>query len=405
MIERAGIDQIKELARFFPAIALVGARQTGKTTLVQALFPDYSYVSLDVPSQAALAEHDPDAFFALHPAPIIIDEVQYAPGLFRHLKVQIDAARHEMGRYILTGSQKFGLMKSLSDSLAGRVGIVSLEGLSFAELQAAQLGELRPWLHRGGYPELWRLPDFPARQFFASYLATYLERDVRQLLNVGDLRDFERFIRVLAQRHGQQLDYAAIANGIGVGARTVKAWVSVLEASNQIFLLEPWYGNLGKRILKKPKVYFADSGLVCWLLGIEAESLDQSPFVGPIWEGAVFAELRRQASALGLNRTFYYYRDNEGTEVDFLVLGGGARFIEVKWTQYPAASDARSVKKLAKLTQGGSSPELRDPTLWILCRTEQAYPLEAGASVTAASVTGDSVTAAGLSSVGKILTS
>ena len=299
-----------------------------------------------------------------------------------------------MGRFILTGSQKFGLMKSLSDSLAGRVGILSLEGLSFAELQAAHLGGVRSWLHRGGFPELWRLPEFPARQFYASYLATYLERDVRQLLNVGDLRDFERFIRVLAQRHGQQLDYSAIANGIGVGARTVKAWISVLEASNQIFLLEPWHGNVGKRILKKPKVYFADSGLVCWLLGIEAESLDHSPFVGPIWEGAVYAELRRQAGAHGLNRNFYYYRDNEGTEVDFLVLGGGARFVEAKWTQYPTTSDTRNLKKLAELAHGGSSPELRDPTLWILCRTEQTYPVQSGALVSAA----------GLSSIREILT-
>ena len=180
-----------------------------------------------------------------------------------------------------------------------------------------------------------------------------MDRDVRQFLNVGDLRDFERFIRILAQRHGQQLDYASVANGIGVSARTVKAWISVLEASNQIVLLEPWHGNLGKRIMKKPKAYFADSGLVCWLLGIEQERLDESPFVGALWEGAVFAELRRQTTALGLNRTFYYYRDNEGREVDFLVLGDGARFIETKWTQYPSQTDARHLRRVADLRPEG----------------------------------------------------
>ena len=288
IINRTGADRIQELLHFFPAVAVVGARQTGKTTLVQSQFPDYTYVSLDVPSEAEAAENDPDSFFARHPEPVIIDEVQYAPNLFRHLKVRIDRDRYAMGRFVLTGSQKFGLMKSLSESLAGRVGFVSLEGLSLAELRSAGMGDLRSWLHRGGFPELWRVPEFPERQFYASYLATYLERDVRQLLNVGNLRDFDRFLRMLAQRHGQQLDYTTVATGVGVDARTIKEWISVLEASNQIVLLEPWYGNVGKRILKRPKVYFTDSGLVCWLLGIEADALDQSPFIGALWEGAVY---------------------------------------------------------------------------------------------------------------------
>jgi len=382
MIDRSGSLRIRELLGFFPAVAVVGARQTGKTTLVQSQFPEYTYVSLDVPSEAEAAENDPERFFARHPEPVIIDEVQYAPNLFRHLKVRIDRDRHGMGRYILTGSQKFGLMESLSESLAGRVGFVSLEGLSLAELRSARMGNLRTWLHRGGFPELWRVRDFPERQFYASYLATYLERDVRQLLNVGNLRDFDRFLRALAQRHGQQLDYTAIATGVGVDVRTIKGWISVLEASNQIVLLEPWYGNVGKRIMKRPKVYFADSGLVCWLLGIEADALDDSPFIGALWEGAVYAELRRLAESLGLNRTFYYYRDNEQLEVDFLVVGDGARFVEVKWTQYPVVRDGRNLKRLADLTQNGKSPELQKPSLWVLSRTDQSYPLEPDGNIT-----------------------
>jgi predicted AAA+ superfamily ATPase len=163
-----------------------------------------------------------------------------------------------MGRYVITGSQKFGLMKSMADSLAGRVGIMILEGLSYTELRTSGSNDINSWLGRGGFPEMWRVPHFPPNEFFTSYMATYLERDVRQLLNVGDLRDFERFMRVLAVRHGQQLELSSVSSAVGVTARTIKAWVSVLEASNQIFLLEPYYGNVGKRIVKTPKLYFSD---------------------------------------------------------------------------------------------------------------------------------------------------
>jgi len=206
-------------------------------------------------------------------------------------------------------------------------------------------------------------------------MATYLERDVRQILNVGSLRDFERFVRVLATRHAQQLDLTAIANAVGITARTAKSWVSVLEASNQIELLEPWHGNVGKRIVKTPKLYFSDSGLVCWLLGIGPDGLSASPFVGAVWEGVVFAEMRRHTQARGLNRSFWYYRDNVGMELDFLVLGEGARFIECKWTAQPDASAAKAIRKLAELATESANAELATARGAIVCRTPNRYPL------------------------------
>jgi predicted AAA+ superfamily ATPase len=366
--------------RFYPVLTLVGSRQTGKTTLLRHLLPEFSYVTLDLPSEAELAERDPGVFFARHPLPLIIDEIQYAPGLFRHIKAMVDADRHSMGRFILTGSQKFSLMKELSDSLAGRVGIVGLEGLSAAELQSRESFDIVHFLQRGGFPELWRLPDLPADSFYSAYMATYLERDVRQILNVGNLRDFERFVRVLATRHAHQLELTGISNAVGVNIHTAKSWLSVLEASNQIVLLEPWCGNVGKRIVKTPKLYFADSGLVCWLLGIGPASVAVSPFIGALWEGVVFAELRRLVSAAGMNRSFWYYRDNAGTEVDFLVLGEGARLIECKWTASPSPDDGRGIQKLAALAEKSANPELRNRTGAIICRPPNPYPL-AGAEL------------------------
>lgn len=364
------------MMKFYPVVALVGARQTGKTTLLRRLLPGYSYVTLDVPSVAELAEHDPALFFSLHPPPILIDEVQYAPGLFRHIKARVDQDRHAMGQFVLTGSQKFSLMKELSDSLAGGVAIIGLEGLSAAELRALGPVDIVSYLQRGGFPELWRVPDLPSDSFFSAYLATYLERDVRQILNVGSLRDFERFVRVLAARHAQQLDIAGIANAVGVTSLTAKSWLSVMEASNQIVLLEPWHGNLGKRIVKTPKIYFVDSGLVCWLLGIGSAGIPGSPFVGALWEGVVFAEMRRHVNAHGLNRSFWYYRDNAGTEVDFLVLGDGARLIECKWTMAPTLDDARAIQKLSSMAESSANPELAQRSGFILCRTPSPYPVK-----------------------------
>jgi predicted AAA+ superfamily ATPase len=216
-------------------VVITGARQTGKTSLVRHLFRDFAIVSLDLPSEAEQAEKQPKAFLARHGRPLIVDEVQHAPGLFRHLKGVVDAERSRNGQFILTGSQKLTLMREVSDSLAGRVAVVELEGLTFSEIRAtgADVDPLSV-AARGTLPELWEKPDLDATEFHRSYVATYLERDLRSMLNVSSLRDFERFLRACAMRSAQVLNKADLARDVGISPSTAGEWLSVLEASNQV---------------------------------------------------------------------------------------------------------------------------------------------------------------------------
>ena len=379
MIYRNFEARIRNALEFFPCVTLTGARQTGKTTLLRAMLPDYHYISLDLPSTASLAEEAPEFFFEKYKTPLIIDEVQYAPKLFRFLKDNLDKDRHGMGRLVLTGSQKFGLMKNISESLAGRTGIMEREGLSWNEYKNAPCfsgknrADFETFIFRGGFPELTREPHFPLDMFFSSYLATYLERDVRQLVNVSNLRVFEQFIRLLAVRNAQMLDMADISNSLGVSAKTVASWISVLETSGQITLLQPWFGNVGKRIVKTPKVYFNDTGLLCWLLGVEKANLKTSPFAGSIFETAVFAELRKRNGLQGNKRQLYYYRDVSQTEIDFLEIGSGCRLIEAKLTENPKSDDAVGIRKIyERMIQ---RPELQPLSCCIVCNTPENYPL------------------------------
>ena len=344
---RAIASKLLELARFFPCVVVSGARQSGKTFLVQKTFPRHHYVSLDLPSVAEQAERDAPAFLREHPSPVVIDEVQYAPGLFRHLKSVIDRDRHAMGRFILTGSQQFVLMKGISDSLAGRCAIVELENLSRAEIRAIKpLPEtpdaLVSLMVRGLFPELWRVLDLPRRDFYASYLATYLERDVRQILNVTSLRDFERFIRVLAARSANMLNKSDVARDVGISVKAVGDWLSVLQASGQIILLEPWFTSFGKRIVKTPKVYFRDTGLLCFLLNLDEATLGVSPYAGAVWETLVFSELRKLVQQGQRQVNFWYYRDQRAQEIDFVLEAGGRlTLLECKWREQLTVKDAR----------------------------------------------------------------
>ena len=381
MIYRNFELQIRNALKYFPCVTLTGARQTGKTTLLRNLLPNYNYVTLDLPSVAGMADERPEIFFEKYRMPLIIDEVQYAPKMFRYLKELIDKNRHLMGQVVLTGSQKFELMKNLSESLAGRTAILELEGLDWSEYKAAPCfsdknqADFSTFLFRGGFPELTREPDMPLDIFFSSYLATYLERDVRQLVNVTNLRTFEQFIRLLATRNAQQLDMSDLANGLGISSKTVASWISVLETSGQITLLQPWFGNLGKRIVKTPKVYFNDTGLLVWLLGIEYEKLKTSPFAGSVFETAVFAELRKQNKQRGNKKQIYFYRDVVQTEVDFFVIGSGCKMIEAKLTEHAKSDDVQNIKKLyerlAKLPS--FPPELMPLSVCIACTTQEPY--------------------------------
>jgi uncharacterized protein len=361
------------LARQFPALVLTGARQTGKTTLLRELFAGHSYVSLDLPSAAELAERAPEQFLAEHPPPILIDEVQYAPRLFRHLKHAIDRDRHSNGNFILTGSQKFVLMKEISDSLAGRCAILELETLSMEELAQhgafpSHAAALIHTMTRGGFPDLWRDPNIDADAFYRAYLTSYLERDVRQILNVASLRDFERFLRACAARSAQILDKAGLARDVGVSSTAVNDWLSVLEASNQVQLLEPYFENLGKRLVKRPKLYFSDTGLLCYLLGQDEGSLPRSPYLGAVWETAVYAQLRKQRDRQGGPSTLWFYRDAQQREVDFVVARGNTlSLLEVKWTENPEARDAQTIEAVARtLRERGKRPEVQAS---IVCRT------------------------------------
>jgi uncharacterized protein len=249
-----------------------------------------------------------------------------------------------MARYLLIGSQKFTLMQGLSDSLAGRLVWLELENLTVHEILAHFSKEqpaLENILIRGQFPELWRNRALSARDFYSAYLATYLERDVRQILNVTNLRDFERFMRILAARNGQILNKSDVAKDVGVSVKAIGDWVNVLEMSNQIVLLEPWFQNFGKRIVKSPKIYFRDTGMICFLLGVDEKSLPASPFAGTLFETFVFAELRKLNHTHPRPYRFWFYRDQRSREVDFVLERDGfLTFMECKYRESVSRDDA-----------------------------------------------------------------
>ena len=286
---------LRQRMRTRPVVVLTGARQTGKTSLARRLFPDATYVSLDLPSDAEQAEHDPTHFLLRHPPPLIVDEVQHAPGLLRHVKRAVDAHRSTPGQFLLTGSQPFEVMAGVSESLAGRADVLQLTTLSYAEIAAAQPETaVETVVVRGGFPELYEKPNLDVRGFYQSYVATYLERDLRSQLQVGSLRDFERFLRAAALRTGQLLNRAELARDVGISPSTAGVWLSVLERSGIVTLLEPWFSNRTKALAKSPKLHFRDTGLCAFLVGIGGrEDLLASPLAGALWESLVGGELQR----------------------------------------------------------------------------------------------------------------
>ncbi len=376
-IHRQIESRLERLAATRPVVVLTGARQTGKTALCRHLFPNHHYVSLDLPSEAASAEHDPSGFLARHPLPLLIDEVQYAPGLFRHLKVVIDKQRDKTGQIVLTGSQPFALMQNVSESLAGRAAVVSLSGLNLAEIQSVDAAASIPAiLLRGGFPELWSSPEIDSSDFHRSYVATYLERDLRSLQQVGNLQQFERFLRASALRSGQLLNRAELARDVGIAASTAGLWLSVLERSGLVFLLEPWFGNVGKRLSRSPKLYWADTGLLCWLMGISTQDeLTRSPLLGAIWETFVVADVRRQLQIEAIAGSLHFWRDRS-KEVDLVFERGGRFWLgDAKWSEFPSATDARRLNQVASEIPGGA---VEQQTL--ICRAPHPYPIGTQAS-------------------------
>jgi predicted AAA+ superfamily ATPase len=334
--------QVKSAAQAFSAVVLTGPRRSGKTYLLQHLLPNADYRLLEDPDLISRFRGDPQGFLDSVRHPVILDEVQHVPEIFAYVRSRIDRQPARKGDWFLTGSQEASLMRGVSESMAGRAAILQLLPLSMRESS-------RAGILRGGYPEAVGLPRM-ARLWFASYLQTYLERDVRSILAVRDLAAFRRFLALVASRHGQVINRSDLASAIGLKVPTITQWLSVLEITAQIFMIPPFYENLGKRLIKSPKVYVSDSGLACHLLGIENdEELEKSPFRGALLEGFIAAEIVKSQVNAGLRRELYYFRDQQGLEVDFLFPGRGGviRLAEVKSTRTPVPEMAEGMRRLA----------------------------------------------------------
>jgi uncharacterized protein len=378
-IPRLLAPKLRSSVKSFPVVVLTGARQIGKTTLLKNQFPKYNYVTLDRPLVAEQAESDPESFLRQNKAPLIIDEVQYAPSIFRHLKYLVDEEANKKGLYILTGSQNFSLMAGVVESLVGRAAIMELEGLSALELhdiQDKKLDKQLKLLLNGGFPELWRNRNLDRNLYFDSYVATNLERDVRQVLAVSSLRSFERLLRACALRAGQVLNKSSLAVDVGVSVPTITEWLNVLVALQQVFLLEPWFANFNKRLVKSPKLYFADTGLLCSLLGITSESILESPLIGSIWENFTYGELRKQLAFSNVGGKIYYYRDQSGLEIDFIVeRGGNLDLFEAKWTATPDKSLAKNLYKLEAIFKKNQNLNFRINKKFLLSRAKEEFSL------------------------------
>lgn len=322
MLDREAAASLRQLASWYPVVALTGPRQAGKTTLARAVFPDKPYVSLEDADVRGFALADPRGFLNQFQAGAILDEIQRAPELFSYLQTRVDASPG-MGRYILTGSQQFGLTEKITQSLAGRVGFLYLLPFSWAEagslLAAKSLEEI---LWQGFYPPL-HDRAIPPHVWFSDYLTTYVERDVRLAINIRDLTAFHRFVLMCAARTGQLLNLSALAADCGITHNTARAWLSVLEASYLVFLLPPYHRNLGKRLTKTPKLYFLDSGFAAWLAGIRnARELVAGNLRGPLFETFIVAEFIKHKRNHLRPEELYFWRDHVGHEIDLLVERG-----------------------------------------------------------------------------------
>lgn len=357
----------------FPAVLVTGPRQSGKTTFLRhEAGAGVDYVSFDDPAERDFAAADPAGFLArLTGRAAILDEIQYAPGLLSHLKLRIDAEPRRCGRWLLTGSQQFGLMRGVSESLAGRVAILELPPFSHTELPRASLEKT---LWNGGYP----VPALhPERRelWLRGYVATYLERDARQMRNIPDLRTFSQFLALAAARHGQEFHPAALARELGVSQPTVKSWAGVLEASYVAFFLPPWFRNYGKRVVKTPKLYFLDSALAGLLTRQpDAASALAGPLGGALFEGWVVAEAAKAFMARGRRPDLYSWRSHDGLEVDLLiVLDGKLHPVEIKLTATPGTGHLEPLRRL--LAAAGADAA---GTGLIVCRARKPAELPGG---------------------------
>lgn len=323
MFQRELTNQLIEMAKRYPVITLLGPRQSGKTTLVRKVFSQMAYVNLEAPDILQLAQDDPRGFLDQYPDGCILDEIQNYPELLSYIQTIVDQ-KDEEGMYILTGSHQLALHENVAQSLAGRTAMLTLMPLSLSELQAANFNyTLEQQFIYGGYPRIYNKSIDP-KDYFRDYIRTYLEKDVRQIINIKDLTSFQRLMQLCAARVGKMFDYTSMANELGIARNTVKEWISVLEASFVLFRLPPYFENFGKRIIKSPKLYFWDTGLVCYLLGLDSTQLMLNhPIRGELFENLMIVELMKAKMHHGVEPRFYYFRDSNQNEVDLIIAQAG----------------------------------------------------------------------------------
>jgi uncharacterized protein len=323
MIKRHAETEFRRLLGEYPVVTLLGPRQAGKTTLAKQVLPDYAYVNLEQPEVRQFAQQDPKAFLAQFSGNVILDEVQRLPELLSYVQVAVDA-EPKNGRFVLTGSHQLALREAISQSLAGRTALMYLLPFSIAELTQNNLGfaQFDDYVYHGFLPRIYDQQQRPTPAY-SNYYQTYVERDVRLLINIKDVAQFEKFMKLLAGRVGQLMDYTSLAGDVGVSANTIKHWLSILEASFILFKLPPYFENFGKRVIKTPKYYFTDTGLLCFLLGIEnAAQVARDPLVGQLFENLVVMDFVKNIYNQGRLANLYFYRDSNGLEVDLLFQQG-----------------------------------------------------------------------------------
>ncbi|MCB1827567.1 MAG: ATP-binding protein, partial [Coxiellaceae bacterium] len=321
-LERNILHELYETAESYPVTTIIGPRQSGKTTLAKAAFPQKPYVNLEAPDQRELALQDPRHFLEKYPDGAIFDEIQRTPELLSYIQTIVDE-KEEHGLFILTGSHQLSLQEGISQSLAGRTGMLHLLPLSLSEIKTKVRNfSLEEQLFYGGYPKIYKQNISPQR-FYRDYVQTYLERDVKQISHIKDLDQFRRFLQLCASRAGSLLDYTSLSNELGIARSTAKEWLSVLQASFILNTLPPYFENFGKRITKSPKIYFNDVGLLCYLLGIqEPEQIETHPLRGMLFENLVYTELKKLHYNRGKEANFYFYRDSNQIEIDLMYQQG-----------------------------------------------------------------------------------
>lgn len=369
---------IKKVIKSFPCLAVTGPRQSGKSTLLMNILPDYTYITLDDPLERQRALSDPRLFLDTAGEKVIVDEIQWAPQLMSYIKMRVDENRDKMGAYVFTGSQQFTMIKNLSDSLAGRIALLDLLPFSVGEKKTAisMKSTMDAFIHaalRTSYPEPSLHSGLDMSMWAGAYVQTYLERDVRSLYNIGNLSDFQHFMQLLASRSSQILNMSQFANDLGVSMPTIKSWLSILEAGRIIYLLPPYYVNLGKRITKSPKIYFLDIGLVCYLTGIrDREHLLKGPLAGPLFENFCISETIKLFFNHGQRGNLYYLRTNNNLEVDLLIEESFETVmpVEIKLNQTPNMRMGSNITRFKELF---SKLKIHDGR--ILSLTEKSTPL------------------------------